>query len=157
MQGIEHGEGIAYHQAVVVLLHRVWFVALAMTARIEQNDCIVVYELLNVAIRLPCLRVARGTVGEHKWRTLAFDLVVDADIIVVGIGHGTISFHISSPGILSTHKPRAYAASGPRVIAVSVSSTSNCCVLSVPMHDICLSCLIRRRGTQTCTLFPSTT
>src|SRR5215471_825416 len=38
------------------------------------------------------------------------------------------------------HKPCAYAESGPRVISVSVWSTSNCFMLNAPMSGHCLSC-----------------
>jgi hypothetical protein len=90
---VEDGEDVA--DALVEYVSRgiVRRVAAALAAGIEEDEAIGVAQSLNVAsvFAAPVFETAEEADVEDKRWPAAFDLIVNADAVVTGVGHGPSS------------------------------------------------------------------
>jgi hypothetical protein len=91
---VENGEDVAH--ALVTRIGRgvVWRVAAALAAGIEEDEAIGITQSLNVAsvVAAPVFETSKKADVEDQRRPAALDLIVNADAIVGGVGHGPSSF-----------------------------------------------------------------
>jgi len=88
LECIQHRQHIFDPVLQGVGLRIVKLIALPMPSGINQNELVILPQGSHIPIGVPVLQTAGKAMLQDEWWPLAFHLVVNADAVIVGIGHG---------------------------------------------------------------------
>ena len=90
MQDIKHRKNIGDITLEVIGRRIMGLIAGPVAARIDQNELVGILQSLDIPLLVPTFQAVGKPVLEHQWDPGPFNLVMDANALTVGIGHGSL-------------------------------------------------------------------